>query len=231
MEWDLVGKIGEFVRSGKPLDFHSHMNAQEWAIYQDGMRDVAANPAVELAKRMPVPQGATRLLDIGGSHGLYSTELCKRHPALVATILELPGAVDRATAIAQQEGLGARVKHQIGDALADDLGEATFDVVMINNLVHQFSPEQNADLARRVARALAPGGVYAIGDFIRASHPGAGGGVPAVMDLYFALTSASGTWALDEIASWQRGAGLTPMKTIQFPSLPGWASLPAVKSR
>ena len=231
LEWDLVGKIGEFVRNGKPLDFHSHMNAQEWAIYQDGMRDVAANPAVELAKRMPVPQGATRLLDIGGSHGLYSTELCKRHPALVATILELPGAVDRASEIAQQEGLGERVKHKIGDALADDLGEATFDVVMINNLVHHFSPEQNADLARRVARALAPGGVYAIGDFIRASHPGAGGGIPAVMDLYFALTSASGTWALDEIASWQRGAGLMPMKTIQFPSLPGWASLPAAKSK
>ena len=32
IEWDLVGKIGEFVRNGKPLDFHSHMNAQEWAI-------------------------------------------------------------------------------------------------------------------------------------------------------------------------------------------------------
>jgi SAM-dependent methyltransferase len=231
IEWDIVGKSGEFVRSGKPLDFHAHMNAQEWAIYQNGMRDVAANPAVELAKRMPVPQGSTRLLDIGGSHGLYSTELCKRHPALVATILELPGAVDRASEIAQREGLGDRVKYRIGNALSDDLGEATFDVVMINNLVHHFSPEQNADLAQRVARALAPGGVYAIGDFLRAPYPGAGGGVPAVMDLYFALTSASGTWALDEIVSWQRGAGLTPIKTIRFTSLPGWASLLAAKDK
>ena len=120
---------------------------------------------------------------------------------------------------------------RIGNALSDDLGEATFDMVMINNLVHHFTPEQNAELTRRVARALAPGGVYAVGDFLRASHPGAGCGVPAVMDLYFALTSASGTWSLDEIASWQRGAGLTPMKTIQFQSLPGWASLPATKAK
>ena len=230
LEWDLVGKVGEFVRSGKPLDFHEHMTAEEWAIYQDGMRDVAANPAVELAKRLPVPQGATRLLDIGGSHGLYSAELCKRYPGLGATILELPGAVDRATEIAQREGLGARMQHRVGNALSDDLGVATFDIVMINNLAHHFSPEQNADLARRVARALAPGGVYAIGDFLRASYPGAGGGVPAVMDLYFALTSASGTWTLDQIASWHRGAGLTPVKAIQFQSLPGWASLPATKS-
>lgn len=231
LEWDIVSKLGEFVRHGEPLDFHAHMSAQEWAIYQDGMRDVAASPAVELAKRLPVPQGATRLLDIGGSHGLYSAELCKRHPGLVATVLELPGAVDRATEIAQREGLGARVQHRIGNALSDDLGDATFDLVMINNLVHHFTPDQNAELARRVARALAPGGVYAVGDFLRAPHPGAGGGVQAVMGLYFALTSASGTWSLDEIASWQLGAGLTPMKVIQFPSLPGWGSLPATKSK
>lgn len=231
IEWDWVGKMDEFVRTGKALDVHSSLNARQWAIYQDGMRDVAANAAVELAKRLPVPQGATQLLDIGGSHGLYSTELCKRHPALSATILELPGAVDRASEIAKKEGLGERVKHKIGNALTDDLGEATFDVVMINNLVHSFSPEENAELARRVARALAPGGVYAIGDFLRTPHPGAGGGVPAIMDLYFALTSASGTWAEGEIVSWQRGAGLMPMKMIRFPTLPGWVSLPAAKSK
>ena len=96
-----------------------------------------------------------------------TTELCKRHPALVATVLELPGAVDRATEIAKREGLGAHVQHRIGNALSDDLGEATFDIVMINNLVHHFTPEQNAELARRAARALAPGGVYAVGDFLR----------------------------------------------------------------
>jgi hypothetical protein len=96
--------------------------------------------------------------------------------------------------------------------------------------VHHFTPDQNAELARRVARALAPGGVYAVGDSLRAPHPGAGGGVPAVMDLYFALTSASGTWSFDEIVSWQLAAGLKPMKMIQFQSLPGWVSLPAAKS-
>ncbi len=169
------------------------------------------------------------MLDIGGSHGLYSCELCKRHPALHATIFELPGAVDRASEIAAREGLGDRVKHRIGNALMDDLGETTFDIVMVNNLVHHFSAEQNVDLARRVARALSAGGVYAIGDFLRSSHPGAGGGVPAVMDFYFALTSASGTWSMDEITSWQRAAGLALLKPVRFQSLPGWASLLASK--
>jgi hypothetical protein len=102
---------------------------------------------------------------------------------------------------------------------------------MANNFVHGFSPEQNSELAKRVARALSPRGVYAIGDFLRPSHPGAGGGVAAVMDLFFALVNASGTWALQEIVSWQRDAGLEPMKAIKFPSLPGWASAPAAKGK
>ncbi len=229
MEWDLVGKLEDFVRTGTPLDFHAAMTKEQWRIYQDAMRDIGANPALELAKRLPVPPGATRMLDIGGSHGLYSIELCRRHPALSSTILELEGAVDRASEIARREGLGERVSYHVGNALTDDLGEAVYDVIIINNLVHHFTPEQNGALAKRIARALKAGGIYAIGDFLRAASPGAGGGVPAVMDLYFALTSSSGTWSRDEIVGWQIAAGLTPLKPISFQSLPGWASLPAKK--
>jgi ubiquinone/menaquinone biosynthesis C-methylase UbiE len=145
--------------------------------------------------------------------------------------MELPGAIDRASEIAAREGLGQRVKFRVGDALSEELGEASFDVVMINNLVHHFSPEQNTALAKRVARALTPAGVYVISDFLRASSPGMGGGVPAVMDLYFALTSASGTWSVEEISGWQRAAGLSPIKPILLKSSPGWASLPAQRPK
>jgi hypothetical protein len=52
----------------------------------------------------------------------------------------------------------------------------------------------------------------------------------AVMDIYFALTSASGTWSVQEITAWQRAAGLTPQKPILL-SIPGWASLPAERPK
>ena len=80
-----------------------------------------------------------------------------------------------------------------------------------------------------MAAALAPSGLYSVGEFLRSDSPGVGGAVTATMDLYFALTSASGTWSLKEITSWQREAGLRPLKPIQFPSLPGWAVAPATK--
>lgn len=55
--------------------------------------------------------------------------------------------------------------------------------------------------------------------------------MPAVMDLYFALTGASGTWSVEEITGWQRAAGLTPQKPILLQSIPGWASLPAERPK
>jgi 2-polyprenyl-3-methyl-5-hydroxy-6-metoxy-1,4-benzoquinol methylase len=228
-EWDLMEKLEDFVRTGKPIDLHSSMSPEQWSMYQDGMRDVAAGPAIELAKRLPVRKEATRLLDIGGSHGLYSIELCKRYASLKSTILELPGAIDRASAIVARHGMADRVQFRSGNALTEDLGEAAFDVVMLNNVAHHFTSAQNFELAKRVSRALAPGGIYSVGEFLRADAPGAGGVVAATMNLYFALTSASGTWSLEEITSWQREAGLKPLKPIQFPSLPGWAVSPATR--
>jgi hypothetical protein len=35
-------------------------------------------------------------------------------------------------------------------------------------------------------------------------------------DLYFALTSRSGLWSFDEMADWQRAAGLVPRRPIRI---------------
>ena len=169
------------------------------------------------------------MLDIGGSHGYYSAALCRRYEGLRAVILDLPEAVEQAAPLLAKEGMGERVVHRPGNALTDDLGEDDWDVVMIVELVHHFTEEQNRALAMRVARALRPGGVYAIIDALRPRRPGDGGGVPALLEFYFALTSESGTWPPGEMASWQRDAGLEPKRTIRFRTVPGGGIQPATK--
>jgi len=228
-EWNWMAKLEEYVRTGKPLDFHSFMSATEWANYQDGMRDLSVNTAKELAEKVKLPPNATKMLDIGGSHGLYSVELCKKHPSLNSTILELPGAIDRASAIAAQHGLTNRVHYLAGNALTDDLGEQQYDLIMINNVVHHFTDEDNLKLAQKAARALKPDGMYAVGEFIRGNKPGEGGAVASGAGLYFSLTSESGTWSIDEINSWQQKAGLKTQKPISLMTLPGWKMVVARK--
>jgi 2-polyprenyl-3-methyl-5-hydroxy-6-metoxy-1,4-benzoquinol methylase len=162
------------------------------------------------------------MLDIGGSHGLFSIELCKKHPGLSSTIMELPGAIDAASAIAKRYDKTGRVKYVAGNALNDDLGKEKYDLIMINNVVHHFTDEQNYALAKKVVDALKPGGIYAIGEFVRATKPGEGGVIAATSGLYFSLTSSSGTWSTSEIEAWQKDAGLNIEKPVAPLSMPGW---------
>ena len=222
IEWEWMGKLEDYVRTGKPLDLHGTASEREWKLYQEGMRDLSINAAKELAPKIPVPKDATTMLDIGGSHGLFSIELCKKHTGLSSTIMELPGAIEAASAIAKRYDTTNRVTYVAGNALTDDLGTAKYDLVMINNVVHHFTDEQNNLLAKKVAHALKPNGVYAIGEFIRAEKPGEGGLVGATTGLYFSLTSSSGTWSVSEIEAWQKNAGLKIEKPVAPMSIPGW---------
>jgi SAM-dependent methyltransferase len=230
LEWDILGQSEEYVRTGQPLDMHSNLDEEQWSLYQRGMRSIAGVFIQEGAKRMPVPKGATRLLDIGGSHGYWSVALCRRHDGLSAVILDLPEAVEQAAPILAAENMGDRVVHRAGDALTEDLGEAEYDLVLVSQLVHHFSEEENRDLARRIARALRPGGIHAIFDAFRPTTPKQAGQTGALLEFYFALTSQSGTWSVEEMAGWQRDAGLKPRRPIGLRTAPGIGIVPATKS-
>jgi SAM-dependent methyltransferase len=219
LEWSWIDRMESFVREGKPHDVHRTMSTDDWGAYQRGMRAQANLLAPLLARRVPVPAGATEMLDIGGSHGYFSVVLCRRHPGLKATVLDLPPAVEQAAPLLEREGMGDRVVHRGGDALTDDLGDAAFDLIFMFSLVHHFDDATNRLLARRAARALRPGGYLVIGDALRPKSPGRGGQQGAFFDLYFALTSESGLWTFDEMRSWQVDAGLVPRKSMSL--IPG----------
>jgi len=232
--WRWTEGFDAWVRDGAPRDLHRSLSPDEWRRYQWGMRDIATAPAKELAWRLQLPKNAETLLDIGGSHGFYSVALCRRHPALRATILDLPDAIPTAAEILARENMGPRVQHAPGNALAHGLGEDVYDAVLLANLVHHFTDEQNRELARKIARALKPGGVFMIMDAIRVGSPEEArkpsGRAAAVLDVFFALTSNSGTWSVDQMQSWQRSAGLRTRRPMWLRTLPGAAVLAGTRS-
>ena len=230
-EWEWLERAEDYVRTSEPLELHAMTEDEQWELYQRGMRAVANAFAGEAVRRMPVPKGAREMLDIGGSHGYYSVALCRRKEGLRSVILDLPRAVEHAAPLLAAEGMGDRVVHRAGDALETDLGADAFDLVLVAQLVHHFSEAQNRDLTARVARALRPGGVYAVLDEFRPRSATDAGQVGALLEFYFALTSQSGTWAVEEIADWQRQAGLRPRRPIRLRTAPGVGIQAAVKAR
>jgi hypothetical protein len=146
-----IAQMESFVRTGTPIEIHEHMTPDTWEIYQRGMRSGARLATPEVALRLPMPRQASTMLDIGGSHGYYSVALCRRYPALRATVLDLPEAVAAAAPLLAREGMGDRVVHRADNALTADLGQDTYDLILVANLVHHFTGAQNRDLVRRCA--------------------------------------------------------------------------------
>src|SRR5262249_57181853 len=146
--------------------------------------------------------------------------VCRRHPDLRATVLDLPEAVAAAAPLLKREGMGDRVQHWVGDARTAELGKGAYDLIFIANLVHHFDEATNRALVRRAAQALRPDGVLALGEVVRPEAPGGAGQLGGLTDLYFALTSAGGTWSFAEMAEWQRAAGLRPHRPIRLFTAP-----------
>ena len=230
-EWEWIGRLDEYLQTGEPLHIHREMTGEQWALYQRGMLAVARLAAAEVARRAPVPRGARDMLDVGGSHGFLSVALCRRYPGLRSSVLDLAVAVEHAAPLLASQGMGERVAHRAGDALTEDFGTDRYDFILVSQLLHHFDDATNRELVKRLARALRPGGVLAILELLRRQSSDEGGQIGGLLDLYFALTSESGTWTFDEMADWARGAGLVPKKPVRFRTLPVLGMQAATKPR
>ncbi|WP_211243976.1 class I SAM-dependent methyltransferase [Mycobacterium genavense] len=209
-EWELMAHVEDYVRTGIPLELHQTVTGVQWEHYLRAMRALAGLAAHEVAQFLPVHGGATDMIDVGGAHGRYSVALCRRHAQLRSVVLDLPEAVRVAAPLLAAENMGTRVVHLEGDALSHDFGAKTYDVILLSNVAHHFTAAENALLFQRLGRALRPGGVFAVVEPFRLETGHGASQFAALNELYFGVTSRSGTPTTRETARWQRDAGLQP---------------------
>ncbi len=177
-EWTIVEGTEAFVRTGRAQDLHLSGDEERWAAYQRAMRVLSRLAAPEIVRRTPLPRGATRMLDVGGSHGFIPVAMCRRHRALSAVVLDLPAAVRHAAPLLAAEGMGDRVVHLEGDARVDDLGTGRvgFDLYLTASasLRRRDQPRTHAACGQSPQTGRLRGGCGA-GAARRAGWIGAGG--------------------------------------------------------
>lgn len=228
MDW--MNYFPEFLRTGKGLQYHDTFSDEQWRLYQNAMENAASGTAKEAAKKLPIPPDATRMLDIGGSHGLYSVAMCGKAPRLHSTILDLPQAVEKARPLLAKHGMAERIVYRPGNILTDDIGQAQYDYILMASVAHHFTDEQNREVARKAYDALQPGGAFVVLEFIRQSNIRKDGDMlGALGDLFFSLSSTTGLWSQEEITSWLQDSGFKGIKHISFLSLPGYKAIYGVK--
>jgi len=105
------------------------------------------------------------LLDLGGGSGAYSIAFAQANPHLRATILDGEPVLKIAARHIAQAELSTRISTKAGDMLTTDLGSG-FDLVLLSQILHMFSPEENRRVLQRAYDALDHGGRIVIQEFI-----------------------------------------------------------------
>jgi hypothetical protein len=220
VQWRIVEQMENLLKTGKGVDFHKTMrDPQEWAWYQKGMLDVARFDAPVLAKSVPVKAGAQRLLDIAGSHGLLGAAICRRHPPMRSTVIDLPDAIPHAARLAESERITDVVEHRAADIMTSDLGGG-YDVALLANIVHHFMPDPNIALLKRVHAALAAGGTVAIWE-LETPDPESKASEGDGAALFFRLTSTALCYSGKEYSRWLREAGFAKIRVVRPALSPG----------
>jgi SAM-dependent methyltransferase len=177
-----------------------------------GLASLATSLGREIILRVRLPQGATALLDVGGSHAAYSALFCRRYPHLHATIIDLPAGIDAGRHTARQMRLTDRMSFICADIVRDDFAaelSGQFDAALYFHIAHLLQPEVNQAVLAKVARTLKPGGMLVFVDQVTDQTHGSR--LASLMVQFMALTMVTigGTcYPFATIKSWLEQVGM-----------------------
>jgi SAM-dependent methyltransferase len=207
LHWRVLDLLPEAVRDGRAYSMHEERqdDAERWEAYIRGLFEIS-RPEQDANAALVHAEAPRRLVDVAGGHGGFAMAMCRHHPGLQATVLDLPPSAAVGRKIVAEQGFADRVSFREGDVFELGLGE-DLDVVSIFNLIHHLSEEHNRELCRMARAALRPGGVLAIGDSARAEPGEELSRDAAVSSVLFYAWSHSRNFAPSEVSGWMREAG------------------------
>ncbi|MDI6740869.1 MAG: class I SAM-dependent methyltransferase [Candidatus Edwardsbacteria bacterium] len=203
----MMDGLEDSVRTGRTVNFHHLGKPDEfWAHYLRGLGSFVNFAGPAIVRSVPFRRPPRRLLDVGGGHGMYSLAFCRKYPGLTADVLDLPAAVAQGREIIRGRSDGDRVRFIEGDLRTADWGTG-YDAVLLFNIVHNLTEEENRQAFAKAHACLNAGGAVVVED---GRHAGTGGDLDAVSGfsglLFFHLSSCR-LYTEAEIACWLRLAG------------------------
>jgi O-methyltransferase domain len=224
--WQWWQGLETLVRDGSHAELHEKApDDPYWRSYIRGQYQLARLSSDEVAKAVPLPRGAHSLLDVAGAHGEFSMALCRRHPGLKATVVDLPGSARVGREIVAGAGMDDRVRHVEGNMFEVDF-EGHYDGALCFNIVHHLTPEQTRELFGRVRAVLRPGAPLCVLDLYdrpEGQKPDSG----SILGLFFHLTSGADTYTTEQVSAWMAESGFGPANKHTFRTLPSLAMLSA----
>jgi SAM-dependent methyltransferase len=124
--------------------------------------EMMAEAARRAAERLARP--GLRVLDVGAGAAPWSLAILAREPSCRVTALDLPRVIPVTRQTVEAWGAKDRFEYVAADLFQAGLQADAFDLAMVGNVCHLFSPVNNRRLLSRLSATLRPGGTVAIID-------------------------------------------------------------------
>ena len=158
--WENFSALDEIVRTGIPARSGRRHAGYHHEAFIMGMHNLTVLRAEGLIKAVGL-KGVTTMLDLGGGPGTNALAMARK--GIKATIFDLPETIVISRKVARREGVRG-IKFIAGDFHFDNIGSG-YDLILISQIFHAFSAEENIALLRKCRKALNPGGRVAVQEF------------------------------------------------------------------
>ena len=208
-------RIEESLRTGKAADAEPRERpAEELRAFILGMNDIARTSAKEILNILDLSP-YRHLLDLGGGPATYAITFLEAHPRMKAAVFDLPAVIPIAREQVREAKMEARISFIAGDMLTDSYGSG-YDLILLSNIIHSFSPENNREIVRKCAEAIEPGGLFIITDFL-ADNDRTGPAYSLMFALHMLVGTGEGdTYTFSQVQEWTREAGLEDFRSIDL---------------
>ncbi len=201
--------LPEIVRTGQPHCGLVELLEQDPKFtehYIRGMAEIAKPSAQDLVRQLDLTDCKTAL-DVGGGPGTYAAALAQASDAMEVHLLDLAPTLKIAEAMLAETPGGDRVRLREGNYLEADYGTSEYDLVLLSHVTHDEGEDANLKMLQRAYKALRPGGVVVIHDFM-VDSTGTQPTFGALFSLHLATYTQKGrTYSSDEYCSWMQQCG------------------------
>ncbi|MDX1667509.1 MAG: methyltransferase [Saprospiraceae bacterium] len=194
--------------------------------YQETMRWLAGGTVDEVVSKIKLHRSDARMIDIGGSHGLYCVEMCRKYPDMQATVVDWPIGIENAGKTLQENtDVADRIDTVEADFLKDEL-PGDYDFAFLGNIVHGNSPDQNRELFRKIGEATRDRAVLGILDqFDNISGTRFTRTVSSLVGWNLFLFSNGRAYDIADVKSWLEEAGFPKTRLYNLKKTPGFSLL------
>jgi len=158
--WENFSVLDEIVRTGLPARRGRQHAGHHHEAFIMGMHNLTVLRAESLIGAIGF-EGVRTMLDLGGGPGTNAIAMAKK--GVQTTIFDLPETIAITRKVARREGARG-LRFVSGDFHFDSIGSG-YDLILISQIFHAFSEEENVALLRKCRQSLNPGGRVAVQEF------------------------------------------------------------------